>query len=103
MAKLNDDFHDLLSILCAEKVRFLVIGTYAVAVHGRPRTTKDIDVWVEASQDNAARVFRALRAFGAPLGDLREEELHHEVHWVPHGSCTSSYRYPHQDQRPCVC
>ena len=78
MAKLNDDFHDLLSALSAEKARFLVVGAYAVAVHGRPRTTKDIDVWVEASPDNAARVMRALRAFGAPLGDLREEELHVE-------------------------
>jgi len=78
MARLNDDFHDLLSALSAEKARFMIVGAYAVAVHGRPRTTKDIDIWVEASPENAARVMRALRAFGSPLGDLREEELHVE-------------------------
>src|SRR5262249_24691690 len=78
MATLNDDFRDLLSALCAEKARFMVVGAYAVAVHGRPRTTKDIDVWIEASPDSAARVMRALRAFGSPVGDLREEELHTE-------------------------
>ena len=72
---MNDDFLDLLSALLAANVRFLVIGAYAVGVHGRPRATKDIDVWIEASRDNAQRVMAALRAFGAPLGDLTESDL----------------------------
>lgn len=48
----------------------MVVGAYAVGVHGRPRATKDLDIWVEASRENAERVIDALRDFGAPLGDL---------------------------------
>src|SRR6185437_4906603 len=70
-------FLELLSSLLAAKARFLVIGAYAVGIHGRPRATKDLDVWVEATADNAARVLEALRRFGAPLGDLTESDLDH--------------------------
>jgi len=59
------------------EAKFLVVGAYAVGVHGRPRATKDLDVWIEASEENAARVVRALRHFGAPLGDLTEADLAH--------------------------
>ncbi len=54
---------------------FLVIGAYAVGIHGRPRATKDLDVGTEAGEDNAARVLRALHQFGAPLGDLVASDL----------------------------
>jgi hypothetical protein len=53
----------------------LIVGGYAVAAHGRPRATKDLDVWVEASPENAPRVMQALRAFGAPLHGLTERDL----------------------------
>jgi hypothetical protein len=72
---MNNDFRDLLSALSAADARFLVIGAYAVGVHGHPRATKDLDVWVEASPDNAARVMAALRSFGAPVTDLSEQDL----------------------------
>jgi hypothetical protein len=72
---LNEDFLDLLSALNAAEARFLVVGAYAVGVHGIPRATKDLDVWLEASPENAARVLRALRAFGAPLADLTESDF----------------------------
>ncbi len=72
---MNEDFLDLLSALSAADARFLVVGAYAVGVHGLPRATKDLDVWVEASPENAPKVMRALRAFGAPLGDLAEHDL----------------------------
>lgn len=72
---LNEDFLELLSSLLDAEARFLVIGAYAVGIHGRPRATKDLDVWVEASPENATRVLRALRQFGAPLGDLAESDL----------------------------
>jgi len=71
----NDDFLDLLSALCAAEVRFLVVGAYAVGIHGHPRATKDLDVWVEASAENAPKVLSALVAFGAPLGDLTQHDL----------------------------
>jgi hypothetical protein len=51
-------------------VRYLVVGGYAVFFHAEPRYTKDLDVWVEPSADNAPRVHRALGAFGTPLGDV---------------------------------
>jgi hypothetical protein len=51
------------------------VGGYAVGVHGHPRATKDLDVWVEASPENAARVMAALRAFVAPIGGLTEEDF----------------------------
>jgi hypothetical protein len=72
---MNADFLDLLTALSAAEARFLVVGGYAVGVHGRPRATKDLDVWIEASADNARRVMQALRDFGAPLGDLAESDL----------------------------
>jgi hypothetical protein len=74
---MNADFLDLLTALCAADARFLVVGAYAVGVHGRPRATKDLDVWIEASPENARKVLRALREFGAPLGDLTEQDFEH--------------------------
>ncbi|MDQ2817113.1 MAG: hypothetical protein M3T49_02720 [Candidatus Eremiobacteraeota bacterium] len=71
----NLDFSDLLSALNAERVKYLIVGAHALGFHGRPRFTKDLGVWVEPTPENAARVFRALAVFGAPLDDLSEAEL----------------------------
>jgi hypothetical protein len=71
----NPDFLDLLRELCAADARFLVVGGYAVSLHARPRATGDLDLWVEPSAANAAHVFQALRAFGAPLAGLSEADL----------------------------
>lgn len=73
---MNPDFRDMLSALCAEGVEFLIVGGYAMAAHGLPRATGDIDIWVRPSADNARRVWRALRRFGAPMRDLTVEDLH---------------------------
>jgi hypothetical protein len=72
---MSPDFLDLLRAFSAADVRFLVVGAYAVGVHGRPRATKDLDVWVEASAENAPRVMQGLIEFGAPLMGLTEAEL----------------------------
>ena len=72
---MNSDFVDLLRAFIAADVRFLIVGAYALALYGRPRATGDLDVWVEATPENATRVMRALAAFGAPLADLREADL----------------------------
>ncbi len=72
---MNPDFLDLLRALLAADVRFMVVGAYAVGVHGRPRATKDLDVWVEASVENAPKVMKALREFGAPLMGLTENDI----------------------------
>ena len=72
---MNPDFVDLLSTFAAGNVRFLVVGAYALGVHGRPRATGDLDVWVEATPENAARVMKALGEFGAPLRDVSEADF----------------------------
>ena len=72
---MNPDFKDLLSALNAHEVEYLVVGAHALAAHGHIRATKDLDVWVRPSADNAERVLRALAEFGAPLQDLRADDL----------------------------
>ncbi len=64
---LNQDFRDLLEALRDCGVEFLVVGAHAMAVHGVPRATGDLDVWVRATRETAGRVLDALRRFGAPL------------------------------------
>jgi hypothetical protein len=68
--KLPDDFRDLLVCLADAEADFLIVGGFAVAHHGHVRATKDIDVLVRASNENADRVIRALVAFGAPVQAL---------------------------------
>ena len=72
---LNEDYREMLQYLADEKVKFLLIGAYAMAAHGYPRATMDIDIWVMPSPDNAVAVLCALRRFGAPLHDLTEADL----------------------------
>ena len=72
---LNEDYKDMLRVLSDEKVEFLLIGAYAMAAHGYPRATMDIDIWVMPSPQNADAVLRALRRFGAALHNLTKEDL----------------------------
>jgi len=67
---MNDDFRDLLKALLETGVRFLVVGAHAMAVHGVPRATGDLDVWIAVDADNADRVAGALARFGAPLAAM---------------------------------
>lgn len=66
----GQDFRDLLDALQHEGVRFLVAGAHALGAHGVPRATADLDIWLDATQANAERVWRALARFGAPLDTL---------------------------------
>ena len=66
----NPDFKDLFSELYAAHAEFLVVGAHAVMFYTAPRYTKDLDVWVEPSVENAPKVMRALIEFGAPLMGL---------------------------------
>ncbi len=72
---MNQDFVDLLRAFSDHKVRFLIVGAYALGVHGRPRATGDLDVWVDPTPDNAERIMSALRAFGAPLSDVTLDDF----------------------------
>ena len=72
---MNQDFLDLLSAFTDHNVRFMVVGAYALAVHGRPRATGDLDVWVDPTPENAANVMRALHQFGAPAGQVTADDF----------------------------
>ena len=72
---MNRDFAEMLKALGAENVEFLVVGAYAVAGHGIPRATGDIDLWVRPTADNAARLWRALERFGAPRSRVSPESF----------------------------
>lgn len=74
-ALLNPDFRDMLSIFNEEQVEYLVIGAYALAAHGNPRATKDLDLWTRCSEQNAERVVAALKRFGAPVSELKDADF----------------------------
>ena len=74
MIELPEDFRDLLVELHDAGAAFVVVGGHAVAFHGHPRATKDLDVLVRADADNASKVYRALAAFGAPLASIEVAE-----------------------------
>lgn len=65
--EVNEDFVDMLVALKANKANFVIVGAYALAAHGFPRATGDIDIFVEPTIDNAKRVYQALLEFGAPV------------------------------------
>ncbi len=72
---MNSDFRDLLKTFNDAAVKYLVVGGYAYAEHVEPRYTKDLDVWIERSDENADRVLEALHEFGAPLRELTKTDL----------------------------
>lgn len=63
----TDDYLDMLRALIESGAEFLIVGAHAMAAHGVPRATVDLDIYVRASSENAARVIAALQEFGAPL------------------------------------
>lgn len=72
---LNQDFKEFIQSLNDNGVRYLVVGGYAVALHGYPRYTKDLDVWIEMTADNASKVVKALDQFGFGSLDLKEADF----------------------------
>ncbi len=72
---LNQDFKEFIQSLNDNRVRYLVIGGYAVAFHGHPRYTKDMDVWIAMNPDNAAKMVKALEQFGFGSLGLKAEDF----------------------------
>jgi len=72
---LSKDFKEFLELLNENKVKYLVVGGYAVAFHGHPRYTKDIDVWIELSPDNANNILKALKEFGFGSLGLKPDDF----------------------------
>jgi hypothetical protein len=84
----NPDFKELLSIFNEERVEYLVAGAHAVMYHTEPRFTKDLDLWVKPTPENATRTYRALARFGAPLqqasvNDFCDPELIYQLGVAP--------------------
>lgn len=65
----------MLSALLDADIEFMVVGAYAMAAHGYPRATGDIDIWVRADAETAPKLYRTLSEFGAPMHDLTTEDL----------------------------
>ena len=72
---LNEDYKEMLQNLLDQKVEFLVVGAYALAVHGFPRATGDMDIWIKPNEKNSKKVYKALARFGAPINEIREDEF----------------------------
>ena len=96
---LNHDYRDMLSAFTVENVKFLLVGAYALAAHGHVRATGDMDLWVESSADNAARIMAALRRFGAPLHQIKEQDFEDSRHSFPDRRRASQDR--HTDHHRC--
>lgn len=72
---MNRNFVEMLSALSDADADYLIVGAYALAAHGRPRATDDLDIWVRASPENALRVRRAIDYFGMPVENISVDEL----------------------------
>jgi hypothetical protein len=81
----NSDFNELLKLFTNNSVRYLVIGGYAVVQYAEPRYTKDLDLWISTDTTNAEAVYRALKAFGAPLSGMTEDDFAEEGYFYQMG------------------
>jgi hypothetical protein len=75
---LNNDYRDILLALSKRKAKFLLVGAYAMAAYGYPRSTMDVDLWIMPNPENAILVLQALEDFGAPSGSLSTDDLQKE-------------------------
>lgn len=82
----SPDFKELLSVLAKHRVRYLVVGGYAVMKYTEPRFTKDLDLWIATDEGNAGAVFAALREFGAPLKGLTPADFTQAGYFYQMGS-----------------
>lgn len=73
--ELPQDFKEFLSLLRANRVKYLLIGAYAVGYHGYPRATNDLDIWIASTPENATRIITALKEFGFGTPELTTDLL----------------------------
>jgi hypothetical protein len=76
---MNSDFKELLQSFAKHDVRYLIVGGYAVILHTQPRYTKDLDIWIEPTTENAVKTAQALREFGVPLIEITEADFANEA------------------------
>lgn len=73
MIPIPRDFRDFIRLLNEQKVKYIVVGGYAVAFHGYPRATGDLDIFVELNRENAEAMVKVFEAFGFPVGEIKPE------------------------------
>ncbi len=81
----SPDFKELLKIFEKHKIRYLIVGGYAVMKYSEPRFTKDLDVFIATDQTNAKSIYLALKEFGAPLENLSSDDFAHEGYFYQMG------------------
>lgn len=81
----SPDFKDLLKLFTRHKVRYLIVGGYAVMKYSEPRFTKDLDLLVSTKPENAQAIYLALHEFGAPLKGLKPEDFMADGHFYQMG------------------
>jgi len=72
---LNKDFREFIKLLNSNNVKYLVVGGYALAFHGYPRYTKDIDIWLLINQENAANIIKTLLEFGFVSENISKDDF----------------------------
>lgn len=77
----NEDFRDFLSMLNKHNVRYILVGGFAVILHGYSRTTGDMDIWVERTKLNYEQIKKAFTEFGMPVFDMTEENFLNHPNW----------------------
>ena len=82
----SPDFKELLNLLEKYKVRYLVVGGYAVMKYTEPRFTKDLDLWISTEEKNSKAIYSALKEFGAPLKDLTPGDFTQEGYFYQMGN-----------------
>jgi len=82
----SPDFKELLSLLEKHKVRYLVVGGYAIMKYTEPRFTKDLDLWISTDKENSKAVYAALKEFGAPLKGLAPADFTQEGYFYQMGN-----------------
>ena len=75
---LNEDYKEMLQLLSEEQVDFMIVGAYALGVHGYPRATGDIDIWVKPNDINSGKLYKVLARFGAPLDQIKIDDFSKE-------------------------
>ena len=77
----NDDFRDFINSLNQNEVKYILVGGYSVILHGYPRTTGDMDVWVERTPENYICLSKAFSTFGMPMFDMNETNFLSHPNW----------------------
>ena len=83
--EIQQDFRDLLKLFNETKVEYIVVGGYALAFHGAPRYTGDIDLWIRISDENAIKIIEALHKFGFGVLGITKEDLNKKDQIIPIG------------------